>query len=174
MKKCRKCFLDKTLNNFGIKKDNKDGLHHVCNKCRALRAIELNKDFCACGKTKNKKAFTCQTCMGRIKRQKAEGNTHKHPTGYIYVKTLNHPGAQRRGYVLEHRLVMEKQLGRYLCPNENVHHINGIRDDNRLENLELWSISQPSGQRVEDKIEWCKEFLSQYGYKITLDTDETI
>ena len=51
---------------------------------------------------------------------------------------------------------------RYLLPNENVHHINGIRDDNRTENLELWSTSQPYGQRVKDKIEWAKEILETY------------
>jgi hypothetical protein len=62
----------------------------------------------------------------------------------------------------EHRLVMERAIGRQLRRSENVHHINGVRHDNRLENLELWSKAQPSGQRVVDKIGWAIELLSLY------------
>lgn len=70
--------------------------------------------------------------------------------------------APGRGKVKEHRLVMEAALGRELLPHETVHHINGVRDDNRLENLELWSSSHPHGQRVEDKVAWALDMIRQY------------
>ena len=63
---------------------------------------------------------------------------------------------------LQHRVAMEEYLGRPLLAHENVHHKNGVRTDNRIENLELWTESQPTGQRVADKIAWARELLDLY------------
>lgn len=71
--------------------------------------------------------------------------------------------AKKKGANFEHRLVMESMLGRPLLPSENVHHVNGQRADNRPENLELWTTSQPRGQRVADKLEFAREILALYG-----------
>ena len=74
--------------------------------------------------------------------------------GYVMVKTAENQGRLGRRWYAEHRLVMQEHLGRELLPGENVHHINGDRADNRIENLELWVKPQTSGQRLVDLIQY--------------------
>ena len=114
----------------------------------------------------NAKPQVCcsRTCARKLEWSKGThgkaAETRSHPSGYILRLVKDHPyGIKASGsntetrYVLEHRLVMEKELGRYLNPRERVHHKNGIRDDNRIENLELWTLDHkdPPGIRASDQ-----------------------
>lgn len=131
--------------------------HLRCPACRS-------KDLCACGNAKQAKSDTCSDC--HTEAGEANGNWRggrtRHKKGYVMVYTPGHPRAVTGNYVFEHILVAEELLGRYLMPDERIHHRNGIRNDNRPENLELWTRPQPSGIRVSDAVEWARTILSRY------------
>jgi len=78
--------------------------------------------------------------QAKIKNKRWTGR--RKSNGYIYIKSPNHPNKEIGGYVREHRLVIEESIGRYLTTKEVVHHINGIKTDNRLSNLQLRTRSQ--------------------------------
>lgn len=63
---------------------------------------------------------------------------------------------------MEHVYKMSCKLGRPLHKDETVHHINGVKDDNRLGNLELWSKNHPAGQRVKDQLKWARKIIARY------------
>ena len=98
------------------------------------------------------------------------GTTKETVDGYIRVKTAS-------GWVRQHRIVMEEHIGRALSSNELVHHINGRRSDNRIDNLEICTKTHPPGQRVTDKVEFALEILGRYGglfgYRVVETEDDT-
>lgn len=90
---------------------------------------------------------------GRRKRTDYEfgGHEKKRSDGYIKVYAPDHPNCTADGYVMKHILVVEQSIGRYLTENECVHHINHIRDDNRIENLKLMTISEHMSMHMKER-----------------------
>jgi hypothetical protein len=88
----------------------------------------------------------------RVKKERVHKPIgHRILDRYILVKMPDHPASGKNGYVLEHRLVMESVLGRYLRSDEHVHHINADRTDNRKENLEILSPSEHGARHSAER-----------------------
>ena len=86
-------------------------------------------------------------------------NWAKDDSGYILKWAPDDPNSKCSGYLYQHRHVMSEKIGRPLIANENVHHVNGDRSDNKIENLELWKSGQPSGQRIQDRVKYAIEII---------------
>lgn len=138
--------------------------------------------------------YECAHCHTVRERRKYQSGSYDYSTRFCSracVDAAQTKGCvDKNGYMLrrrngrmvpEHRIVMEELIGRPLTRQENVHHINGQKLDNRSENLEIWNCSQPSGQRAKDKVSFALEILSLYpellkeaGYKVVPDiSDDT-
>lgn len=126
---------------------------------------------CACGKERLVSSFalrrgrssSCRSCaQAGPKSSRWRGGRSTIKSGYVRICDPRHPNAGKSGAVYEHVKVLAEALGRPLAIHEQVHHLNKIRGDNRIENLELWTTSQPSGARVSDLIEWAEWLLAQY------------
>ncbi len=117
---------------IGIKSNHRF-IWAACIDCGRERWVALRN-----GEAKNTR---CRACASPFYKVNWRGGKKKLVSGYIgnriYPDDFFSPMVQKGGYVLEHRLVMAKHLGRCLQRWEFVHHKNGIRDDNRIENLEL-------------------------------------
>jgi hypothetical protein len=171
-KTCKKCGITKPLESFARNKNMKDGRLTSCRVCLAKEhkaRLKVGAGECVdCGKKTSCKGYLrCKPCSDKHRKgenhPRYKGGRTITPRGYVYLSGYpDHPNAKGAGAIAEHVLVMSRMLGRPLTKDENVHHKNGIRHDNRPENLELWSRSQPPGQRAEDKVAWAREILNLY------------
>lgn len=156
---CQACY------HMGRASANRRRVEKVCQQCGSTfeihHSVERRKD-------KHAGKFCSRACSWKSQEgprktiHKTYDGPARHTTssGYIEVYCPDHPtvlnrtvaGGKPKRWIPEHRLVMEKMLGRTLLPTETVHHVNGSRSDNRPENLELWVKPQPTGVRARDLI----------------------
>ncbi len=189
MKSCRNC--SKEYNYVGfychwcsekLRSEKRKGI--PCKSCNKIKGI-YNKTFHLCSPCYRKKlenddpVYKENVRISRFKARrrhrgqdpdaplmkKKNGEGYLDPNGYVQITRLGHPNTtSKTGRIAEHTFIMAEFIGRPLKKLESVHHKNGIRNDNRIENLELWHKGQPAGQRLEEKLAWAKKFLEEYGY----------
>lgn len=164
-KTCSSCRSHLTLAHFERNKRAKDGVNNQCKPCMRVSRRKYREKLGKCSVSGCTAAAVGNITRGAlcsthynwrrvgkdmttpVRRRRANGEGSMNSQGYRVIQVNG------RG-VLEHRWIMEGILDRPLWPDENVHHRNGIRHDNRPDNLELWVRCQPPGRRVEDLLDY--------------------
>jgi hypothetical protein len=145
----------------------------ACTSCGKERWVQLKW-----GKPYYGTCNSCRKGMRGALNPRWKGGRHKDPSGYIavYVEPSDffHSMISRGNYVPEHRLVMAKRLNRCLLSWEVVHHKNGIRNDNRLENLELLSANSRHNKILNKEIKRLRREVGQLQQRVTLLEAENV
>ncbi len=176
MNKCKIDGCDKEKLSLGLcgmhyarlRKHGDPGVSYQLNKSKdEIKICKIN----GCTK-KSRSNDLCPMHLARIKRhgeagsaspnKRANGEGNITKAGYHYICCKDHPNAYENGKIAVHTLIMSQLIGRPLMDGESVHHKNGIKSDNSPENLELRTSLHPSGQKVNEMIDFCKMYLSLY------------
>ena len=174
-------YCSRQCSGIGRRKTSESGNTFTCLEC----GKENPKRRKPGGRIYEQQKYCDTRCKSAHQRTKAlnkfnrgEYGRHLKRHGYVAISVPSLVNGTK-GHILEHRYVMSKRLDRDLFPGETVHHINGIRSDNRIENLELFSSRHGPGQRVVDKVQFAIEILTLYpdfakaaGYELRHISDE--
>lgn len=162
---CEKEFIGKT--------SQQQTCSHEC--AGVLRRGERILHCERCGKEIPYTGYNGRRFCSKECRNAPLGSTYEKQMGYIMIKVgKEHPYTDRAGYIFQHRYVVEQQIRRYLGSHERVHHKNGEKSDNRPENLELWSVKDPAGQRLLDKAKNIVQKLPENERKLLLEWMQTL
>lgn len=124
---------------------------HLCQCGCGQTTTRVNRTITLEGMKKGQYRKFIRGHHAKISHPQYKNGTFKHH-GYIYVLSPDHPHPTQGKYVKRSRLVMEKKIGRYLLPGEQVHHINNIRDDDDPENLELTTLGKHNNIHGKPKL----------------------
>lgn len=144
------------------RKENRKGASWKC-KCDCGKETSASCGSLLSGTTKSCGCYAIEynkTRVGELSSVWKGGTTYSQ--GYRLVLNPKHPNANKKGYVREHVLKMSEHIGRPLLEGETVHHKDGNRCNNDIKNLELWSKNHPSGQRVQDLVEYAWAIVNLY------------
>jgi hypothetical protein len=116
-----------------------------------ITCLNCNKEFTLIKSDADytKRKFCSRRCVSTYFKPRV--NFSKKINGYNYVYKPDHPNTNTDGYVAEHRLVMEERVGHYISKDLHVHHINHVKDDNRIENLQLLTRKEHEAAHLEHK-----------------------